>query len=443
MNNIILDKYQLKAVKTKRKTVLVLAGAGSGKTLVIENKIRYLINNEKVNPKDILCISFTNDSVNKLKMDLSDINVDIMTFHKLGLKIIGHKKDVLSENMLKDVITDAFSDYTLLSLFDMPKNELINLIETFISMFKSSGKKLDDFYTFINKAEFKEKKLIKEIMKCFICYEAYLKKENIIDFNDMINEAYEKLDDSNVRYKYIIIDEYQDTSFTKFKLIKKLIKLSDAYFFAVGDDFQSIYRFTGAYLKVIVDFKKYFLFPKIIKLKNTYRNPNDLIKIAGKFIMKNPYQIKKKLRSCIRDNNVVEVVYYTDLNKKINDVIKEDKIDNLFILARNNKTLDNIKIDKINYKKLTVHKSKGLESNYVFILDLNDKSFGFPNKYKDHKILRFVSDYKEYFPYEEERRLFYVALTRCKKKVYLFVPISNPSCFVKEILKHKGILVRK
>lgn len=443
MDNIILDKYQLKAVKTRRKKVLVLAGAGSGKTLVIEKRIRCLVNDKKVNPKDILCISFTNDSVNKLKKDLSDVDVNIMTFHKLGLKIIGRKKEVLSEDMLKDIVMDSFSDYTLLSLFNMPKNDMINLIETFINMFKSSGKKLDDFYTFIKKADFKEKKLLKEIMKCFICYEAYLKKENIIDFNDMINEAYDALDKSSVRYKYIIIDEYQDTSFTKFKLIKKLIKLSNAYFFAVGDDFQSIYRFTGAYLKVITDFKKTFLFSKIIKLKNTYRNPDSLIKIAGKFIMRNPYQIKKKLRSNILSKNVIEIVYYLDLNSKIKSVIKEDKIDNLFILSRNNKTLDDIKIDNINYKKLTVHKSKGLESDYVFVLDLNDKPCGFPNKYKDHKILRFVNDYKEYFPYEEERRLFYVALTRCKKKVYLFAPEDNPSCFVKEISKYKNVLKRK
>lgn len=442
MNNIELDKYQLKAVKTKRKRVLVLAGAGSGKTLVIERRIRYLVDDLNVNPKDILCISFTNDSVNKLKKDLFDLNVDIMTFHKLGLKIIGQKKEILSEDMLKDVIIESFSDYTLLSLFDMPKSEMINLIETFINMFKSNGKKLDDFYKFIKKADFKEKKLLKEIMKCFICYEAYLKKENIIDFNDMINEAYECLDFTDVRYNHIIIDEYQDTSFTKYKLIRRLIKLSNAALFAVGDDFQSIYRFTGAYLKVITDFKKMFLFSKVIKLKYTYRNPNELIKIAGKFVMRNPYQIRKRLKSNITGKNVVEIVYYSDLNGKIKEVIEEDKIDNLFILARNNKTLEGVEVNNVNYKKLTVHKSKGLEEDYVFVLDLNDNANGFPNKYKDHKILKYVNQYKEYYPYEEERRLFYVALTRCKKKVYLFVPMNNESCFIKEIKKRKNVLIR-
>ena len=123
MNNIILDKYQLKAVKTNRKKVLVLAGAGSGKTLVIEKRIRYLVNDKKVNPKDILCISFTNDSVNKLKKDLSDVDVNIMTFHKLGLKIIGRKKEVLSEDMLKDIVMDSFSDNALRNYKSFPYNQ--------------------------------------------------------------------------------------------------------------------------------------------------------------------------------------------------------------------------------------------------------------------------------------------------------------------------------
>lgn len=442
-NNIKLDKYQLKAVTTKRKKVLVLAGAGSGKTLVIESRIRYLVNNLNAHPKDILCISFTNDATKKLKNDLHDIDVEVMTFHKLGLKIINNKKEILTEDILKDIVMDTFSNYTLLSLFDIPKSEMINLIVSFINMFKSNGYKLDNFNKFIRKADYKEKLLLKEIMKCFICYESYLKKENLIDFNDMINIAYNKLEKAGIRYKYIIIDEYQDTSFTKFKLIKKLIKLSNASFFAVGDDFQSIYRFTGTYLKVITNFKRYFPFASIIKLKNTYRNPDKLIKIAGKFVMKNPYQIRKRLRSNIKDNNVIQIVYYEDLESKIKTIINEDKIDNLFVLSRNNRTLNKISIDGINCRKLTVHKSKGLEMDYVFVLDLNNNGNGFPNKYKDHKILKYVNNYKEYYPYEEERRLFYVALTRCKKRVYLFVPKDNESVFIKELIKmNKDILIR-
>lgn len=443
VNGYELDKGQIKAVTSKRKNILVLAGAGSGKSLTIIGRVKYLIHELNVNPKDILCISFTNDAVNNLKKDLNEKEVEVMTFHKLALKVIGRKKEILTEDMLTDVIMDSFSNDTLFGLYGMSKKDMYGLVRTFINLFKSNNYNLDMFYKFINKANKKEKILLKEIMKCYICYESYLKKENLLDFNDMINEGIKMLDYSNVRYKHIIIDEYQDTSVTKFNFIKKLIKLSNASLFAVGDDFQSIYRFTGANLKIITDFKIYFPFAQVFKLKNTYRTPDELIKISGKFIMKNKYQIKKRLHSINKLTNSIEIIYYDDLNTKIKEIIKKDKIDNLFILSRNNKDLNEVDKLEIKYRKLTIHKSKGLQSDHVFIIGLSNNKNGFPNKIKDHEILRYVNNYKEYFPYEEERRLFYVALTRCKKKVYLFVPRDNESIFVKEVKRYKKVRVRE
>lgn len=262
-----LDKYQLKAVTSKRKVNLVLAGAGCGKTYTIVSRIKYLIKYLNVNPKDILCISFTNDSVNKLKQDLNNLEIEVLTFHKLALKIIGNKKDVLIEDILTDIIINTFSNDKLFGLFNLNKDEMFFIVKTFINLFKVNNYELDKFYTFINKSSVKDKMLLKEIMKCYICYESYLNKENLIDFNDMINLAIRKLDKRNIRYKYIIIDEYQDISQTKFLFIKKLIKLSNSNFFAVGDDFQSIYKFTGSNINVITKFKKYFPFSKVIKLK--------------------------------------------------------------------------------------------------------------------------------------------------------------------------------
>ncbi len=443
VNGYELDKDQVKAVTSKRRRILVLAGAGSGKSLTIIGRVKYLIHELNVNPKDILCISFTNDAVDNLKNDLNEKEVEVMTFHKLALKVIGRKKDILTEDMLTDVIMDSFSNDTLFGLYGMSKKDMYVLVRTFINLFKSNNYNLDMFYKFINKANKKDKVLLKEIMKCYICYESYLKRENLLDFNDMINEGIKMLDYYNVRYKHIIIDEYQDTSVTKFNFIKKLIKLSNASFFAVGDDFQSIYRFTGANLKIITDFKLYFPFSKIFKLKNTYRTPDELIKIAGKFIMKNKNQIKKRLCSKNKLTGSVEVVYYEDLNKSIKGIIREDKINNIFILSRNNKDLNEVDKLEIKHRKLTIHKSKGLQSDYVFIIGLNNNKNGFPNKIKDHDILKYVNNYKDYYPYEEERRLFYVAFTRCKKKVYLFVQKDNESIFIKEIKRYKSIIIRE
>lgn len=445
INGIKLDKKQIKIATTKRKNVLVIAGAGSGKTLTIVSRVHYLINNLKVNPKDILCISFTNDAVNKLKEDLNIDDIDVLTFHKLALKIIGNKKEVLTEDILIDIIMDTFNNDSLYGLFKINKNDMYNLINTFISLFKSKNYHMDDFYKMINKADYKDRLLLQEIMKCYICYETYLNKENLIDFNDMINLAIEKLDYVKLNYKYIIIDEYQDTSYTKYLLIKKILEKNNASFFAVGDDFQSIYRFAGSSIELFNNFRRYFLFSKIYKLNKTYRSPYEVIKLAGMFIMKNPMQIRKKLVSNIRLLNSVQIVYYEDINVSINEIIKEDNLNNLLILARNNNNLLNIKIDKdINHRKMTVHKSKGLQSDYVFIINVNDDYNGFPNKIVDHQILKYVNKYKEYYPYEEERRLFYVALTRCKKRVYLFCKKDKPSIFVKEILKmNKNILIRE
>ena len=437
-----LDKYQLKAVTSKRKVTLVLAGAGCGKTFTIVKKIEYLINVLNFDPRSILCISFTNAAVNDLKEKINS-KVDVMTFHKLALKIIGKKKEVLTEDILTDIIMDSFSNDKLYGLYKMGKKDMYELVRTFINLFKSNNYALDKFYDFINKANGKDKVLLKEIMKCYICYESYLNKENLMDFNDMINIATNKLDTSKVRYKYIIIDEYQDTSLAKLNLIKKLAKLSDSNLFMVGDDFQSIYRFTGSNVKIITNFRMYFPFAKLIKLKNTYRNSKELLKVAGRFIMKNPFQIKKNLKSSISMINPIEIVYYNDLNHAMNKVITKDNVNNLFILSRNNSDLEKISIGKVDYEKMSIHKSKGLQSDYVFIININNSSNGFPNKYVDHEILKYVNNYKEYYPYEEERRLFYVALTRCKKKVYLFVPKDNESIFIKELKRYKNVHIRE
>ncbi len=438
-----LDKYQLKAVISKRKVNLVLAGAGCGKTYTIVSRIKYLIKYLNVNPKDILCISFTNDSVNKLKQDLNNSEIEVLTFHKLALKIIGNKKDVLIEDILTDIIINTFSNDKLFGLFNLNKDEMFFIVKTFINLFKVNNYELDKFYTFINKSSVKDKMLLKEIMKCYICYESYLNKENLIDFNDMINLAIRKLDKRNIRYKYIIIDEYQDISQTKFLFIKKLIKLSNSNFFAVGDDFQSIYKFTGSNINVITNFKKYFPFSKVIKLKKTYRNSNELVKIAGKFIMKNPFQVKKKLKSTKKIKNPVHIIYYYNLNESMQNIIEEDKINKLFILSRNNKDLENIDIKGVNYKKMSVHKSKGLQEDYIFLINVNNLSNGFPNKYVNHYILNYVNNYKERYLYEEERRLFYVAITRCIKRVYIFVPYNMESCFIKEIKHYKNVFLRE
>ena len=257
------------------------------------------------------------------------------------------------------------------------------------------------------------------------------------------------------KYKYIIIDEYQDTSYVKFNLIKNILEKTNAHLLAVGDDFQSIYRFTGCNLDIFVNFKKYFKDSTIMKIENTYRNSLELINITSKFILKNKKQIKKNLQSSKHLDKPIKYIYYNNkkeiFKKLIIDIYNKTKKE-IMILGRNNKDINSVinddfilsnndliflKNKDIKMKYYTVHKSKGLESDNVIIINMEDKLLGFPSQIEDDKILGFVLNKKDYYPYEEERRIFYVALTRTKNEVYLLIPVNKKSIFVDEIKKVK------
>ena len=270
----------------------------------------------------------------------------------------------------------------------------------------------------------------------------------------MINEAIKLLKSRGLKkkWKYIIVDEYQDTSLTKFHLLDSLIKITNAKFLAVGDDFQSIYRFTGCNLSIFLDFSKYFTYSKTFKIVNTYRNPQELINIAGYFIMKNPKQQRKKLISskhCTFPLYIYQTNDFSGTLKKLLINLNYPQSKEILVLGRNNRDIFNYidkdftsKNDKYIYKNitfryLTIHKSKGLEADIVIIINLENKPLSIPTKIKDEDILKYVNNTKDYYPYEEERRLFYVALTRTKETCYLITPYVNESIFVKELLRYK------
>ena len=452
INGYSLDINQRKAIITNEDNNLIIAGAGSGKTLTIVGKIRYLIEVMNIKEEEILCISFTNDSVNSLKKALLkkyNYKVDVYTFHKLSLNIIKDNNkniSICSSDLLEYIIDEFFlrniTNNYLLKTDNYLK--LKTLIQTFINLYKSNNYPLSKFNKIIEKDN--NKILIKIIKYIYLEYQLELKSTLQVDFNDMINYATKIIkNDGYIKpYKYIIIDEYQDTSFSKYKLIKYIKDKTSSKLFAVGDDFQSIYRFTGCNLNIFLKFNKYYGYSKILKINNTYRNSNELIQIAGNFIMKNKNQIKKRLNSNKSIYKPIQVIYSNNLKKTLFKLI--NKIDTpILILGRNNNDIYNYfnKIDKngkIIYKNkniryLTVHKSKGLEEENVIIINLEDNILGFPSKIKENDILKYVLQEKDIYPYEEERRLFYVALTRTKNKVYLLVNKQKESIFVKEIIK--------
>lgn len=466
INGYSLDYNQRLAVISDEENNLIIAGAGSGKTLTIIGKIRYLIERKNINEKDILCISFTNNTVNDLKLSIRknyNYNVEVYTFHKLALNIIynsGYKMLSIAPNDMLDYIVNEyfFANFGGLNLDKNIVQNLKQLICTFINLFKSNNYENDQLDIFIcenDKLKDKDKRknnyiLLNLIKDIYLIYQEELTSTNLLDFNDMINLAIKNVYNSNINYKYIIIDEYQDTSITRYELINKIKTKCNARVMAVGDDFQSIYRFTGCNLDIFLNFSKYFGKTKNIKIVNTYRNSKELINVAGSFVMKNKRQMYKILKSDKRLYKPVKILYYDDLVKTFINTI-ENIGNNILVLGRNNKDIDlilnsklfildndnliYIKNRNIKMRFLTVHRSKGLEEENVIVLNMNDGYLGFPNKMTSSSILNYVMRIKDSYPYEEERRLFYVALTRTRNYVYLMTKIKNESIFIKELRK--------
>jgi len=464
INGFALDKEQRIAVITDECANLIVAGAGSGKSLTMVGKIRYLIERKGVREDEILCISFTRDASLNLEKNIKknyNYDVKVYTFHKLALEILKSKHLHISTiNTLEYIVDEYFNCIILnnkdmvlrlkmlLNKIDIPYKYILNsqeleefkkLVITFINLFKTNNYKLDYFLKIS-----KDKAIISIIIDIYYLYEEELKSTNTIDFNDMITLATDYVKNNNIKqYKYIIVDEYQDTSYVRYLFLKEIINKTGAKIICVGDDYQSIYRFNGCNLNMFLNFKKYFGYTKILKINNTYRNSQELINVAGDFIMKNKRQLYKKLRSSKSIDKPIKIMYGNNLKKLLDVILLKYK--NILILGRNNFDIDKyfkqgadgyIKYNGIDIKYLTIHGSKGLEEECVVIINLRDDTLGIPNKIMDDKILKYVNNNIDIYPFEEERRLFYVALTRTKNEVYLLVDKKNPSIFVKELIKN-------
>lgn len=377
---------------------------------------------------------------------------------------------------------------------------IYKILIPFISIFKAYNYHLDDFYKLYDYATYSLKKQLIVLKPIVTYYKEYLEKKHYIDFDDMINLSYEiiptiKESDLGVDYDYLIIDEYQDISNQRYNLTKVLKDLFNAKIMAVGDDWQTIYSFSGADINLFKDFKKHIENAKQIPIENTYRNSQELINIAGDFIQKNKHQIKKQLKSTKHLSNPIEVYYYEDYtnnsrNNKyltinnhakaitniILNIVKNNPKHKILLLGRYEKDKEMLlmsnyfteyrgkiksSIEKnANIEFLTIHKAKGLSSDAVILINAIDDIMGFPSKIEDIPIIELVKSYsknssnKKYEPelisgfkedimYPEERRLFYVAMTRTKNKFYIAVPNSKRSIFIKEIVKYNQVIENK
>ena len=461
-----LDKEQLKAALKNDINTMIIAGAGTGKSTTMVGKIKYLVLYKQIPLENILCITFTNAAAKsleeKIKRELNQTN-KVYTFHKLSLEILKEHNinyKIAEENLLEYLIEEIFAstNHTYFKHLFLDKNykqkiefqNYKNVIARFIRLYITSYYDITYFDNIFKKAKKKDLHMLKIIKKIYEMYLLEKKSSGIIDFDDMIYMATKLVHEKGItkKYQYIIIDEYQDTSQVRERLIQAIYQKTKAYITVVGDDFQSIYRFSGCDLNSFLNFKKHFNPTKELYITNTYRNSKELIRIAGDFIMKNPRQIKKKLKSNKSISKPIIICFYKDIKNDFYKLLTRIDTSNLMILGRNNLDIYTVLNQKLKIKNnqiiypnaniyyKTIHKAKGLEENNVLIINLTNDYNSLPSKIKDEKILKYVIKHYDIYPYEEERRLFYVALTRTKNICYLFVPKNNPSIFVLELKKN-------
>lgn len=387
-------------------------------------------------------------------------------------------EELLTENGVKlesRDFTDVFNT-VYASKSNKYFSEFITLCGTFITLFKSNDYKPEHIGT-LKESYCKNEpncflrertSLFLDIIKIILTeYQNYLSQNNAIDFSDMITDATQKIiSGCEIKpYKYVIVDEYQDISKSRFHFLKAIVEKTKAKLFCVGDDWQSIYRFAGSDISLFTEFEKHFGFTKILKIEKTYRNSQSLIDEASRFILKNPRQLKKELKS---DKKLdYPLVFWgcddeikTPLQYAINKIVSEFGVNaSILLLGRTNydielakktglfkivqknrrEQLHYIPIPELQIEFLSVHKSKGLEADNVILLNFKNDKLGFPNQIADDEVLNLVLTNAEDFKFAEERRLFYVAITRTKNRTFVLTDNKNPSPFFKEFSESRSV----
>lgn len=280
--------------------------------------------------------------------------------------------------------------------------------------------------------------------------------QNAIDFDDMIIRAIQVVEDGDYvpEWRYILVDEFQDISAARVEFIKAIIdKGPQPSLTVVGDDWQSIYRFSGGKLELTTRFGEMVGNHTSTTLQKTFRYNNSIANIAGQFIMENPEQYKKQVETHTKvDQSQVYLLddkvgqqngVYERAEEVVRKIRDNDAEGSIAVIARYNYLLIDAKSALIrsklqdNVKFWSFHKSKGLEADYCILIGFFQGRSGFPNENKDEAVIEALLPSLDSFPHSEERRLMYVGITRAKKKLYVIANPTAPSDFVTELLAPK------
>ncbi|CAE6946162.1 COG0210 Superfamily I DNA and RNA helicases [Vibrio sp. B1FLJ16] len=465
---------------------LVLAGAGSGKTSVLTARVAYLLQSHQAQAEDLLMLAFGRDAAKEMKERLVDKvgmaaeGARVNTFHQLGLYILNQVESQpveISPLALEDNQRIAWCIDWLKKHWMTPTNfkrwqkhldkwpiaylkgddelgshsenpKLIAWLDTQLSHLAAAG---------LTKKQVQEKlvdhqeytRLNSELALCWPCFTAWqkmLKETNQVDFPMMISRAtdYVKKGKFVSPWRFVMVDEYQDISPDRLALIEALCESTDkqlgATLYAVGDDWQSIYQFAGADVDLITGFKERFAHSTVHHLDTTYRFNNQIGEVANAFVQQNPAQLPKTLNSHKqRKQKSVHTAPSNQVEKildQLNQQAKQTK--SVLLLGRNHYHKPDLYDDwlkrfpNLDIRFMTCHASKGRESDFVIILSVDEGQF--PTKKKQVHIDGALTESNDKFPHAEERRLFYVAITRAKEKVWI-THTGAGSAFIKELVE--------
>lgn len=327
-----LSEAQKEAITHKQGPMLVLAGPGSGKTLVITKRTQHLIEEYGINPARILVITFTKAAAEEMKerfiklMEGKNLGVNFGTFHAVFFKILRYAYNYNASNIISDEQKYRYYKELIdeLEIEIEDEKEFIEGISSEISLVKSEKMDINNYYS-MNCSE-------DNFAKLYAGYEKKLRKANLIDFDDMLLLCYELLVARpdilalwQHKYEYILIDEFQDINKIQYDIIRLLAKPQDNLFI-VGDDDQSIYRFRGAKPEIMLNFSKDYPKAKQVLLNYNYRSKGKIVSAALRVVKNNSKRYEKEITTIHEDGDEVEIKVAADLpeeNKMVLELIHE------------------------------------------------------------------------------------------------------------------------
>jgi len=339
-------------------------------------------------------------------------------------------------------------------------SEFAVLPREFLPMFKESGYSLDELRDkAVRDIDSSRHGLLLALFAPILdAYQIELSRSCQIDFADMIRKASDHVESGSFPspYTHVLVDEFQDISSARARLLRAIVgQKRDAVLFAVGDDWQSIYRFTGSDIAYTHDFPNYFGPTATTPLEKTFRFNSKIGDVSSTFVLRNPAQIRKSIESDVVVEppavSLIRIVRDEDgLNLALNAIVGRvsygsERSTHVLVLGRYNFTVKEwgTPAARRQFKKLypsltidfmTVHAAKGKEADYVVVLGLGRGKHGFPCEKPMDSIIEWLLPAPESYPLAEERRLFYVALTRARHRVYLVYNPMEASSFIGELL---------